>query len=702
MEKLSQKQRTVALFLNIAIALLVHRCVSGRFGITGETSDAWLVGIVAYWILSLVSSPFFSPPKDALANGLSALIALLTVVVSSDIDAYKLTISLKILGVVVCVGVIVLSLVAIVLHAANRDSPWSRLAYRVASRLGRGELIFTPLILVSAFAGYNRDLAAVLSIVVLWSMAASVGVFEALLQLWTPRTIDDAPERLGRVERFDSPGLVRVLLASRAAWRTDEVVVVELPNQDQMLALPLFEHPGVGGRLGTAVMARAVHDYVPNIKSLDTYRTGGEALRAQLTKELSGLGEEAHLAGVVIEGSTISMLRFEATNESLKKGQVVSVLFSNGPVYYQISDAMTGEESLSGEVHGRRTASAVQLGAYRDGSGFTRFDWIPSMNSCVFVVPEGFPFPYEPSSDQRSVGVLPGTSCKVFADIDQIVHYHAAILGVTGTGKTELSLDLVRAAVEEGCKVVCVDFTGEYSKRLADVSPLQLGLPADLGKTYEDAIFAVETGTYGAPKEKEALKAFVDTIRPLIERQVDEFLSGDGRLSVLELAEITNTKASLRTTELFLSAFMSWAKAHRRKERILLVLEEAHTIVPETGGSGMDYDSKWVVDRIGQIALQGRKYGIGLLVVSQRTALVSKTILSQCNTFFTFSLVDQTSLNFLGSVFSGDFVSAVPNLESLEMICHGRAVNSSRPILVRRIFDQAKVDASSGLNFSAG
>jgi len=80
------------------------------------------------------------------------------------------------------------------------------------------------------------------------------------------------------------------------------------------------------------------------------------------------------------------------------------------------------------------------------------------------------------------------------------------------------------------------------------------------------------------------------------------------------------------------------------------VLEEAHTIIPEAYGSGFDSETQWVVGRIGQIALQGRKYGVGLLLVSQRTALVSKTILSQCNTYFTHALVDKTSLEYLGSV----------------------------------------------------
>lgn len=695
---MNQKQRTIALVVNVVLALVVHRCVSGGWAINGSTRDAWLIGILAYWVLSLVSSPFFAPPKDALANGIGACIALITIEIGRSAQAFTLLESLKWSGLIVSLGVISLSLLSIMSLSAHRESVLSKASYRIANRLGSGGLLFTPVVLVSAFAGYATNLPAVLSIVILWVLAVSVGLAEVLIQLRLPKADKAGSQRLGKVERFDSPGLVRVLLTGRSKWSTSGVVVLELPDQQQVFALPLFEHPGVEGRIGTAVVARSVDDHIPNVTELDVYSYGGLDLRSELTQQLSGMGAGAELVGVVIEGSTIAVLRFETLSEDLAKGRIVTLQVGGDHIYYQITDAITAEEVLSSELHGRRVASAIQLGKYVDGKGFARFDWVPRMNSCVFLLPGDATFAFEPSADQRSVGVLPGTECNIYVDIDQVIHYHAAVLGITGTGKTELSLDLVRSAVERGCKVVCVDFTGEYAKRLADLGPMELGLAADLGKDYEDALFAVETGAYGATKEKAELKAFVDAIRPIIEEQVDAFLSGKDCLAVLELAEITNTKASVRTTELFLSSFMAWAKKNRKKERILLVLDEAHTIVPETGGSGMDYESKWVVERIGQIALQGRKYGIGLLVISQRTALVSKTILSQCNTFFAFSLVDQTSLNFLGSVLSSDHIAGIANLQPLEMICYGKAINSARPLLVARRFDDAKVAGAASLD----
>jgi DNA helicase HerA-like ATPase len=269
---------------------------------------------------------------------------------------------------------------------------------------------------------------------------------------------------------------------------------------------------------------------------------------------------------------------------------------------------------------------------------------------------------------------------------------------VTGTGKTELALDIVREAEDRDVKIFCVDFTGEYRERLADLRPI---FPAPSEETTNDLagkLFDAETGAYGAGKEKKILDSALKEMRIEIDKQIGEFLTSEAdNLAIFELAEIANSKATLRLTELYLSSIMNWARQHRKARQILIVLEEAHTIIPEVFGAGFDYDTQWVVSRIGQIALQGRKYGVGLLVVSQRTALVSKTILSQCNTFFTHSLIDQTSLNFLQSVYSEQHTRSIPNLRFLEFLAFGKAVRAERPILLRREFDPAKMDASEKL-----
>jgi uncharacterized protein len=72
-------------------------------------------------------------------------------------------------------------------------------------------------------------------------------------------------------------------------------------------------------------------------------------------------------------------------------------------------------------------------------------------------------------------------------------------------------------------------------------------------------------------------------------------------------------------------------------------------------------------------------------------------ILSQRNTFLTHSLIDQTSLNFLESVYSAQHVRSIPNLGRFQFLAAGKAIKAERPILLGRPFDQAKKDASDAL-----
>ncbi len=59
----------------------------------------------------------------------------------------------------------------------------------------------------------------------------------------------------------------------------------------------------------------------------------------------------------------------------------------------------------------------------------------------------------------------------------------------------------------------------------------------------------------------------------------------------------------------------------------MLVIEEAHNFCPEKG-----FERTVSTDILRTIASEGRKFGLGLMVVSQRPARVDKNVLSQCNT----------------------------------------------------------------------
>lgn len=81
--------------------------------------------------------------------------------------------------------------------------------------------------------------------------------------------------------------------------------------------------------------------------------------------------------------------------------------------------------------------------------------------------------------------------------------------------------------------------------------------------------------------------------------------------------------------EEFLLAYLQafWESARKLPKPHMLLVEEAHELVPQNGQT----DLKSLLIRL---ALQGRKRGVGMIFVSQRSSKVSKDVLTQCGRFF--------------------------------------------------------------------
>lgn len=115
----------------------------------------------------------------------------------------------------------------------------------------------------------------------------------------------------------------------------------------------------------------------------------------------------------------------------------------------------------------------------------------------------------------------------------------------------------------------------------------------------------------------------------------------------------------------------------RGKYPIVIVLEEAQNYIAEN----KDSVAKKVFERI---AREGRKYGISLLVCSQRPAELSKTVLSQCNSFIIHRLQnpdDQKYVRGLISSANADILEQLPIIPQQHAIITGDCVRT--PIQVR-------------------
>jgi DNA helicase HerA-like ATPase len=110
-----------------------------------------------------------------------------------------------------------------------------------------------------------------------------------------------------------------------------------------------------------------------------------------------------------------------------------------------------------------------------------------------------------------------------------------------------------------------------------------------------------------------------------------------------------------------------------REFPILLICEEAHMYIPRADESQFSGSRK----SMERIAKEGRKYGVGLLVVSQRPHEVSETVLAQCGTFICLRITnpdDQSYVRSLVPESEGDLVSVLAGLGRGEALVLGEAV----------------------------
>lgn len=709
--ELTTRERLIALLGYVVALTVAGRLITGTWLPSGGLKSAWYFGAIGLVFFTHLSAPFFVPPRDSLVNGATSALLLATTDFQAvghlglQLNAFRwISFGLSVFASIA-------SVVAIALYRPSRTgnrllSTISRISYWTSTTVGRGQIMFTPIVLVSIVGAYQGDPIQQISLLLIWAILVFMEpvdlVIAAAKELSQLRSGLARPNGIGEIQRIDHPGILRVKLENAQSWKRDTIHIACLSDSRQLEVVPLFSQVQEEGITGTGICHRRPPSSVPSATPGIVYQVPEARNAKEVMSEMCGTDDTVELIGFVVENSDISRIRFEVASEvNLEQGSLVFVNQRGVAVHYQILDARTHEEVFSRNPRGTHIAVASQLGVLKSDGGFGSYPWVPSMNTPVFLV-KGAKVKLadkEGSAEHFQLGVVPNSTVPVYASFPDLLEYHTAILGVTGMGKTELAFDIIRFAFGNQVKVLCVDFTGEYMPRLSDLGPIKLGLDPVKADDLQSRLFDVEEGAYGAGGQKRALREFVEEINPTIRNQVTDFLERKGPgLGIFDLDEIANTKATLRATELYFSAIFNWARKNKRKRQILLVLEEAHTVIPEFNLFARDrVETGAVVGRMAQIALQGRKYGVGILLISQRTALVSKTLLSQCNTVITFALHDETGLKYLSNVFSSDHVGAIPNLDFLQAVGFGKGIRSGRPIVFQIPESDEKRKASEAL-----
>ena len=164
-----------------------------------------------------------------------------------------------------------------------------------------------------------------------------------------------------------------------------------------------------------------------------------------------------------------------------------------------------------------------------------------------------------------------------------------------------------------------------------------------------------------------------------LDQLLKNWIGSDRPVTILDLSGIpadilqTTIGAVLRILyeALFWARNLSQGGRHRP---LLLIMEEAHIYLKsDSNGSAQGMASR-VVQRI---VKEGRKYGIGAMIVSQRPSEISPTILSQCGTFFALRLTNSSDRSHITSALSDNLdglTSMLPILRTGEAIILGEAV----------------------------
>ena len=169
----------------------------------------------------------------------------------------------------------------------------------------------------------------------------------------------------------------------------------------------------------------------------------------------------------------------------------------------------------------------------------------------------------------------------------------------------------------------------------------------------------------------------------LCEKLMKPSKNSNGGVKIIDFSEVPSDIlpliASLVARVIF--AVQQWSECH---PPIAIFCDEAHLYIPSSLESSMNIQSVGSFERI---AKEGRKYGVGLVVISQRPSEVNRTVLSQCNNFVAMRLTnadDQAVIKRLLPDSLGDYSEILPILDIGEAIVVGDA-----SILPSRI----KVDA---------
>lgn len=142
---------------------------------------------------------------------------------------------------------------------------------------------------------------------------------------------------------------------------------------------------------------------------------------------------------------------------------------------------------------------------------------------------------------------------------------------------------------------------------------------------------------------------------------IEDFLNSEKEQVLILSLKVANDILALFVYMISKSIFnYKTNSANREKENILLVLEEAHRYIST---DSTDQMNNYYIEKL---AREGRKFGVNLMVSTQRPSEVSHTVISQCNSLIVHKITNNRDLDFIRNTIEYDDKSQIDLLTSLK------------------------------------
>lgn len=190
--------------------------------------------------------------------------------------------------------------------------------------------------------------------------------------------------------------------------------------------------------------------------------------------------------------------------------------------------------------------------------------------------------------------------------------------------------------------------------------------------------------------EEKSIELFVENILGL--NRIDQKQVKNSQIIILDMNDASDEVVEVVSAVTARLIFDRLRKAEpRNRFPVHLILEEAHRYVAERP-SRYAIDASQIFERI---AKEGRKYGIFLLLASQRPSELSKTVLSQCSNFVVHRIQNPDDLAHIRQMtpfISESVMKRLPSLPKQHALIFGNSVNLPTTFKVRNVDPKPKSD----------